>query len=115
MSQRPVAGSARLATLLLLSGLLAACSGNDVDRLLGRNDSDGGSAGSTRSERGNAVAACMDEVRNRGWRVLESDRAEASGQNNMEVEMRVRQGDGDERDVTCTYDAGRGSVVSLDG
>ena len=112
MSSRSAARPARLASLLLVGGLLAACSGNDFDRILGRNDD--GNGRDTASSRSTAVAACMEEVNDRGWRVLESDRAEASGQNNMEVGMRVRQSDGDERDVTCTYDTGRGSVVSLD-
>jgi hypothetical protein len=99
----------RLAAALLLIGALAACSGNDLDRIIGRNDNNGGNnnGSNTSSSRSDAVAACVGEVNDRGWR------AEPSGQNNMEVEMRVRQADGDERDVTCTYDTGRGSV-SLD-
>jgi outer membrane lipoprotein SlyB len=92
-----------------LGTLLAGCSNSDFGGLLGSNDSNNG-----RSERiqaaNNARDACADEVRDRGWTVVDQGNTDPSGQNNVEVELQVRQDDGDVRNMTCTYDTGRGDA-----
>ena len=96
---------------LAVSASLAACSSNDMDRLMGRDDDDNNnnnsSSDNNRVSSTKAVSVCADAVQKRGWTVLDTHETGSSGQNNVEVEMSVRQADGDVRDVTCTYDTGR--------
>jgi len=98
---------------LAVAASLAACSSNDMDRLMGRDDSNNNNNSSNsnndsnRRASSNAVSVCADAAQKRGWTVLNTHDTGTSGQNNIEVEMSVRQSDGDVRDVTCTYDTGR--------
>jgi hypothetical protein len=98
----PVSSQSQWAAIALC-GAVAACSGGDIDRVLGRDDDDGDRNVAERA----AVSACAEEVDEKDWIVLDTWGARPSGENDIEVSMRVRQEDGDVRDIDCIYDTGR--------
>ena len=96
-------------TLAMTAGL-AACSSNDLDRMLGQdnnNDNNRQSSSNAQGSYNNAVGACSEAAQEKGWTVIGTKETGASGQNNIGVAMSVRQSDGDVRSINCSYDTGR--------
>lgn len=100
-----------LTMAVLAVGLLAGCSnGNNGDggfMNLGGLMGGSSSRDNSRQMASDAVSACGTEVKSKGWTVERVGQTEASGVNNINVDMRIRQGDGDTHDVTCVYDEGK--------
>jgi hypothetical protein len=89
----------------MLAGGLLGCA--PMDDMLSDSSNDG------RNDRQMASAAqeaCIDEVRDRGWTLVSVTDTDFSGVNDVDVSMRIQQPDGDQHDITCTYDGGEEDV-----